>query len=182
VAAWRSGTIARVVRLRLALVVLAALGFIGCDQGTKTLATATLRGEAPRRLLSGALELRYAENAGGFLSVGASLPARARTFTFVIGAAVLLLALVTLAVRDPSRTPIQLFAVACILGGGVGNLVDRLALGHVRDFAVLHVGGLSTGVFNLADVAVMLGCVALMPWAWARRCPPWCSARSRSSP
>jgi signal peptidase II len=151
------------------LVILAALGCIGCDQATKSLAAATLRGGAPRLFLSGALELRYAENPGGFLSLGADLPAPVRSFIFVVVAAVLLLALVSLTVRDPSRGLVRLLAVACVLGGGVGNLIDRLAFGHVRDFAVLHVGGLSTGVFNLADVAVMLGCVALLPVLWCRR-------------
>jgi signal peptidase II len=148
-------------RVGLVLVLLAALGCIGCDQATKSLASAALRGEAPRVFLSGMVELRYAENAGGFLGLGADLPAPVRHVTFVLAAAGLLLALVWLTVRDGSPGPVRLLGVACVLGGGVGNLVDRLALGHVRDFAVLHAGGVSTGVFNVADVAVMLGCVML---------------------
>jgi signal peptidase II len=148
-------------RVGLVLVLLAALGCIGCDQAMKSLATATLGDGASRLFLSGALELRYAENTGGFLSLGAGLPASARHSIFVVAAAALLLALVFLIVRDPSRTPVRLLTVACVLGGGVGNLIDRLAFGHVRDFAVLHLGGLSTGVFNGADVAVTVGCFVL---------------------
>jgi signal peptidase II len=98
---------------------------------------------------------------------GAGRRAPVRYVTFVLGAAVLLLALVWLIVRDPSRGPVRLLGVACLLGGGVGNLIDRLAFGHVRDFAVLHAGAVSTGVFNMADVAVMVGCAVLV--AAARR-------------
>lgn len=152
--------------LTFAVLVLAALGCMGCDQATKSLATAALRGETPRVYLSGALELRYAENTGGFLSLGASLPAHVRYVAFVLAAAVALLGLVVLALRDTSPALSQFFAVACVLGGGVGNLIDRLALGHVRDFAVLHIGPLRTGVFNLADAAMTLGCVALVLSSW----------------
>jgi signal peptidase II len=52
--------------------------------------------------------------------------------------------------------------VACIVGGGAGNVLDRLASGHVRDFAVLHVGPLTTGIFNVADVTITLGCGVLV--------------------
>ncbi|MBI3781057.1 MAG: signal peptidase II [candidate division NC10 bacterium] len=149
-------------RLELAVLVIAALGCIGCDQATKSLATAVLRGEAPRVFLSGALEVRYAENIGGFLSLGASLPAHVRYFAFVLAATVALLGLVVLIFRDASLALPQLLAVACVFGGGVGNLIDRLAFGYVRDFTVLHIGPLRTGIFNLADVAVTLGSVALV--------------------
>jgi signal peptidase II len=149
-------------RVGLLLVILAALGCVGCDQATKSLASAALRGEAPRVFLSGLVELRYAENTGGFLGFGAGLPAPVRHAAFVLIAAVLLLALVWLIVRDRSPGLGRLLGVACVLGGGAGNLIDRLALGQVRDFAILHAGVVSTGIFNVADVAVMVGCVVLV--------------------
>lgn len=148
----------------LALIVLSC---IGCDQATKALATAKLKGEKPLTLLWDGLELRYAENSGGFLSLGARLPAPARFFTFVIAVAVALFGIVTLAIRDTSLALSKFFAMAVIIGGGFSNLIDRLALGHVRDFAVLGRGPLRTGVFNLADVAVTLGCATLL-FRWRR--------------
>ena len=149
-------------QLAFAVLIVAALGCVGCDLAAKSLAETALRGESPRLLLGGALELRYAENTGGFLSLGARLPVPLRSVAFVVVAA---RALLGIAIVASPALP-RVLAVACILGGGAGNLVDRLAFGHVRDFAVLHVGPLGTGIFNVADVAVTLGCGALVVLSW----------------
>ncbi|MNE97816.1 Lipoprotein signal peptidase [compost metagenome] len=46
--------------------------------------------------------------------------------------------------------------------GGISNLIDRVARdGHVVDYLVLNLGSLHTGVFNLADIAIMAGAVVL---------------------
>jgi len=143
---------------------------VGCDQGTKAIATAHLRNAEPRRLLGGTLELYHAENVGGFLGLGDRLPPPLRRAIFVGGVGALLVILLRLALADRTGSWVRLAAVASILGGGAGNLVDRVALGHVRDFAVLHAGPLHTGVFNLADVAVMAGCV-MLAFGGGRRAP-----------
>jgi len=59
---------------------------------------------------------------------------------------------------------------ALILGGAIGNLVDRLRLGYVVDFLLLHVGGWTLFVFNLADAALTLGPVLLvLVYLWPAR-------------
>ena len=60
-------------------------------------------------------------------------------------------------------------ALALILGGAIGNLVDRLVLGHVTDFLLFYQGGWAFPAFNLADCAITLGailliCHELLPW------------------
>ena len=54
------------------------------------------------------------------------------------------------------------FAIGMILGGAVGNVVDRLLHGHVVDFIQLHYGGWYFPSFNLADSAITLGAVCLI--------------------
>lgn len=54
------------------------------------------------------------------------------------------------------------FAVTMILGGAVGNVVDRLLHGHVVDFIQLHYGGWYFPAFNLADSAITLGAICLI--------------------
>jgi signal peptidase II len=49
------------------------------------------------------------------------------------------------------------WSLALILGGAVGNLIDRLAYGHVIDFLDFHVGTLHWPAFNVADSAITLG-------------------------
>jgi len=51
------------------------------------------------------------------------------------------------------------WALALILGGAVGNLIDRIAYGHVIDFLDFHVGGWHWPAFNVADSAITLGAI-----------------------
>lgn len=62
---------------------------------------------------------------------------------------------------------LQPFAFALIIGGAIGNVIDRLAIGAVVDFLYFHVGRYGWPAFNLADSAITLG-VGLMLWAQFR--------------
>ena len=44
-----------------------------------------------------------------------------------------------------------------LIAGGLGNLIDRLVYGYVTDFLNVGIGSLRTGIFNVADMAIMLG-------------------------
>lgn len=64
-------------------------------------------------------------------------------------------------------------AVLGLLAGGLGNLIDRLAHdGLVIDFINLGVGPLRTGIFNVADVAITGGGLALLALSWRRAGQP----------
>jgi signal peptidase II len=54
------------------------------------------------------------------------------------------------------------FAMACILGGAIGNVIDRLAYGYVVDFLDLHWRGMHFPAFNVADSAITVGAVCLI--------------------
>src|SRR6201987_2164667 len=81
--------------------------------------------------------------------------------------AVKALAVVALAIwMARSRTPLATIALGLIIGGAIGNAIDRFAYGAVVDFALLHVqiGGNTYNwyVFNLADAAIVAGVIALL--------------------
>ena len=139
---------------RLVLLV-AIVVTIGCDHVTKHVAATTLS-EGPRRsFLADTFRLEYAENPGAFLSLGADWPRPVRTAVFGVGNALLLVAfVVALRHRWPTRS---LFGVALFVGGGVSNLIDRIIHGTVIDFMNVGIGPLRTGIFNVADMAIMLG-------------------------
>lgn len=59
------------------------------------------------------------------------------------------------------------FGLIAIIGGGVGNLIDRALFGHVTDFVALHLGRWYFPTFNAADAAITLG-VALVLWTQFR--------------
>src|SRR5690606_18778493 len=98
---------------------------------------------------------------GGFLGMGSGLPEAARTSPFTVGTGLMLAALVAAAVHYRWRG--WLLAGAALAGaGGLSNVGDRRARGSVVDFIVIGVGPLQTVVFNVADVAIMLGVGMLM--------------------
>jgi signal peptidase II len=142
----------------LALVLM--LTTIGCDRVTKHLATTKLAGNPGRSYLSGTVRFEYAENPGAFLSLGAKLPVWARTGFLTVGAALGLAAVAVLAFKLRCRGAPFIGAIL-FLAGGVSNLIDRITRGTVVDFVNVGVGSLRTGIFNLADVALMAG-LALM--------------------
>ena len=142
-----------VTRLMLA----AAIVFtIGCDRVTKHFATETMAGAPERTYLGDTLRLAYVENTGGFLGLGADLAPPARTQIFTIGTGVLLLALIAAAFKLPWH-PWSLLGIAFFVAGGASNWIDRVVRGSVVDFLNIGIGPLRTGIFNFADVAIMVG-------------------------
>lgn len=132
------------------------LGTLGCDQGTKRFAESTLKGAEPMALLHGSVRLVYAENSGAWGSLGADWPDLLRTILLIGVPLVFLVAMALYAwVAKPGKW--QLAGLALLVGGGAGNLIDRMVDGHVVDFLYLGVGGLGTNIFNVADVALLAG-------------------------
>jgi signal peptidase II len=143
---------------RLALVAVMLVACVGCDQTTKALARDHLQGRGTASFFDDTLRLQYVENPGAFLSLGESLPHRWRTAVFTVGAGSVLAAVLLYAFLASKAASVQIFALSLICGGGIGNLVDRVRYdGYVTDFLNMGIGPLRTGIFNFADVALMVG-------------------------
>jgi signal peptidase II len=139
-----------------ALLFIAIAATIGCDRVTKHMATAALA-EAPRQsFLGDTIRLEYTENTGAFLGVGADWSEPVRTAVFGVGNALLMVVLVIVA-RRQRWSPRALLGVALFVAGGLSNLIDRALHGAVVDFMNVGIGPLRTGIFNVADMAIMLG-------------------------
>jgi signal peptidase II len=138
---------------------------IGCDQVSKHLATDRLSGSPGRSFLADTLRLEYAENTGAFLSLGENLPENARTTLLVGGCGLMLIGLFVFAVRFRVKGGV-LVAISLIVAGGISNLIDRISHGNVVDFLNLGVGNFRTGIFNVADIAIVAGVIL---FAWASR-------------
>ena len=146
------------VRLALLLSVIAT---IGCDRVTKHIATVALSGAPGRSYAADTIRLEYVENPGGFLSLGDSLPRGARMALFSGGTGLMLRMLLAAAVRFRWHGWL-LLGTGLVLAGGASNWVDRVFRGRVVDFINVGVGPLRTGIFNVADVAIMLGAAILL--------------------
>lgn len=138
------------------------LSCVGCDQATKILAKTHLPDRPPYVLLNGAVRIQYAENTGAFLSLGAELPEQARFFLFVVLVGSILAAGLAFAFASRRLGLWQKAGLILAVGGGIGNLIDRIAHGAVVDFVSLGIGPLRTGIFNVADVAITAGLVLFL--------------------
>jgi len=138
------------------VVTVAIVATIGCDRATKHAATTMLSGQPDHSYLADTVRLGYVENSGGFLSLGADWPPALRTMFFTVATGTMLLTLAVVALRRRHDKWSGL-GFALFLAGGASNWVDRMARGSVVDFLNIGVGPMRTGVFNIADVAIMLG-------------------------
>ncbi len=149
--------------LKAAAALLIILASAGLDQGSKGLARARLEGSTPVAAVGGLLWLRWVENEGAFLSLGARFPRPVRMVAFVAFPLVVLGFMVGFLVRRQGVGWGTLTGLSLIVGGGAGNLIDRIFRdGRVGDFLLLGIGTLHTGIFNVADLAVLAGCAVLL--------------------
>lgn len=138
-------------------------GSVGCDQASKYTAKYYLEGTGTHSYLGDTFRLLYIENHGAFLGLGSNLPEFARTLIFTVFVAIMLVAVGVWVFRDEDATPTALVAAALVVGGGVGNLIDRVVNnGGVIDFLNIGIGPVRTGIFNIADVWIMAGAVLLV--------------------
>jgi signal peptidase II len=101
-------------------------------------------------------------NTGAFLSLGDTLnvPFKAIFLGFIPLLVMLVGLLFILLAKNIEKT--NLFGFVLVLAGGIGNLIDRFIYKSVTDFLFLKLGFLQTGVFNIADMAIMGGMITIL--------------------
>lgn len=152
--------------LRLALVA-GVVSTIGCDRLTKHVASTTLPEGQVHSYLADTVRLIYVENPGGFLGLGADLPGVWRMGLFTVVTGTILLGTAAAAARLRLRGW-PLMGVGLLVAGGASNWIDRVLRGSVVDFLNVGVGAVRTGVFNVADMAIMIGAAVLVLATMAR--------------
>jgi signal peptidase II len=151
-----------VTRARGLVFLATLLASAGCDQATKHVAREVLGGSPAVSLAADLIRFELALNPGGFLSLGASLPEEIRSLFFLAVVPLGLLLVCVLLFRAGPLSSASLVGLGLVAGGGLANWIDRLVAGAVTDFVSLGLGGLRTGIFNVADVSVMAGVAVLL--------------------
>ncbi|MFQ5751294.1 MAG: signal peptidase II [bacterium] len=155
---------------KLFIIALVVGNCIGCDQVSKNIATNTLKFTEPITYFGNLFRLQYAENTGAFLSLGSDLSEISRTWLFTILSGGLLFLLLFYMLKNSHFSQKQVFALSLILGGGSSNLIDRILNdGRVIDFMNMGIGELRTGIFNIADVVIMLGMALILLFSFRER-------------
>jgi signal peptidase II len=148
--------------IRVFVVLLIIIVNIGCDQVSKRIVRRNVAPDQTFSMLNDHLTVTHAENTGAFLSLGDSMPKTAKN---VLLSVLPLLALAfgfyyTITKRNISKTTVV--GLCFIMGGGAGNIFDRIVYGSVTDFLHIKLGIFQTGIFNLADLSIVTGTLILL--------------------
>ena len=146
-----------------------ALAIIVADHVTKWWVSSTLDYQEAIPVLP-FFSLVLVHNTGAAFSFLADAGGWQRWFFISIGAIATVIIVRLLKIH--SDEPRLAFALALVLGGALGNVIDRVVLGHVVDFLYFHYQGYSFPAFNVADSAISVGAALLI----------WDSLRSKPEP
>ena len=148
---------------RLLILFLTSLVCVGTDRSTKVLAAIHLPRDVMHSYFYDILRIGYSENRGALLGLGNSLPAELRFWIFTVGVALILFLLLGYILVDTEQTTYTMVGFSMIFSGGINNLYDRIVNnGAVVDFLNLGIGPIRTGIFNAADMAILVGIPVLL--------------------
>lgn len=152
-------TLTRLLRALVIVVVLSCN--IGCDQISKSIVRQRVSYHEQISLVSSHFILTKVENTGAFLSAGNSLSQPLK------GLLLIALPLVALVfglryLMNKNLSWLMVFGICFGIGGGLGNIYDRIVYGSVTDFLHINFGIFKTGVFNMADVSIMIGAALIL--------------------
>ena len=143
---------------RIAILLVTVFLCVGCDHVTKEIARSQLAVGETVSFFGDTLRLQHVENPGAFLGMGSNLSSETRTLVFLFGGtAVVGLALIW-SFGSQHLNRFQTIGAALMCGGGIGNMIDRYTQsGYVTDFLNIGVNNFRTGIFNIADFALLTG-------------------------
>lgn len=127
------------------------------DQGTKLWVHTTFELHESRPVLSNFFHLTYVQNPGAAFGLFSQLPETFRRLFFPIVTVLAVSALIIYFVITPRQRLVTLSGTCCVIGGAIGNGIDRLWLGKVIDFIDVHWYVSHWPAFNLADSAICIG-------------------------
>lgn len=135
---------------------------VGLDQTSKRLAEHLLQDESYSFFFD-SFRLGLYKNQGAFLSFGANFSDSFKFWLFLLLPLLFVLATLGMVFWSKSLNYWQRLMLTLVASGGVGNIIDRLFLdGKVTDFLNIGIGNIRTGIFNIADVAIMAGAFGLL--------------------
>ncbi len=150
-------------------ILLLILSNISCDQVSKKIVRKNIKQGEYIQLINNNFILTNVENTGAALGFGQNFPPLIKT---ILLKGLPLIVLIILAFRIISKKNLDnwlAIAFAFVIGGGIGNLIDRIIYGSVTDFFHIRIGIFKTGIFNMADVSVTIGVLTVLAFALRKK-------------
>jgi signal peptidase II len=148
--------------LKIILILTVVMANIGCDQVSKHIVRERISSAENISLLYNHFHLMKVENTGAFLSLGDNIPAPVKFVLLTLLPLLVLLVALGFLIYKKGIEKIPLVAACFIVGGGIGNVYDRLLHHSVTDFMHIGFGIFQTGIFNMADVSVSVGVIVFL--------------------
>ena len=135
---------------------------IGCDQISKNIVRKTIDYNEQISLIDRFLILTKIENTGAFLSMGNTLSEPLRILLLIILPVIILGFVVIFLLTKKGLSKFTVLGLCFAVGGGIGNIYDRFVYGSVTDFLHIDFVLFQTGIFNMADVSIMIGMFVML--------------------
>ena len=149
-------------RLRIFAILALILCNVGCDQVSKGIVRKRVGYHENFKILTDNFTLMKVENTGAFLSVGSALPYFIKVLLLSLLPVIVICYALFLLISKKNIPILIVLGLAFVIGGGTGNLYDRIRYGSVTDFLHIDFGLFQTGVFNMADVSIMIGMLMIL--------------------
>jgi len=139
-----------------------AVGVAIADQITKYFIQSHLALNESIEVIPDFFNLTYIKNPGAAFGILGRIDEPIRLILLLTLSVIAFTVLIAIFIKSPSRECSVLIAIALILGGAVGNLIDRIRFGWVVDFLDFYIRGYHWPAFNLADTAISIGACILI--------------------
>ena len=149
-------------RKRNILITIIVLLGIASDQISKVWVRNNFESYIETSIVGDIFTLIKVENTGAFLGMGSELPETLRVLLLIVLPVIVLVGITIYTYFDKSLDKTSIIGFSLIIGGGVGNIFDRIVYGSVTDFLYLNFEFFKTGIFNIADLSVTTGMILIL--------------------
>ena len=136
---------------------------IALDQFSKIWVRNNFESYVENSIIGDVFILIKVENTGAFLGMGSELPEKLRVLLLIVLPIIVLIGISAYTYIDKALDKMSIIGFSLIIGGGIGNIFDRIVYGSVTDFFYLDFWGIfQTGIFNIADLSVTTGMILIL--------------------
>lgn len=147
---------------RVAIILTLVFLNISCDQLSKKVVRNKIETNERIQVIQDNFILTKVENRGAAYSFGANWDPIVKRIVLQVIPAIVLLVLLVLIITKTEYPKTVILGFTFVIGGGIGNVFDRIAYGSVTDFMHIDVGFFATEVFNMADVSIVIGALIVL--------------------
>ncbi len=156
---------------RIVLIIVLIISNVGCDQISKSVVRERVQQNEHIQIIQDNFILTNVENNGAFLGVGSSLSPTMKNILLLGMPSIMLVVLVGALFMRSNLSRMVVVGMSFVVGGGVGNILDRFLYGSVTDFLHIDLEVFQTGIFNMADVSVTVGMLLILGYSLTQKKP-----------